>query len=1083
MMIKTGVLVFGMILLVLLAPFVASFTDSNFAMRSGSFGSGSYLGSQGIGLYGQSSQEICSSGQDFVVQVAPFGCTPTVVRSDLLEEQNVAVFCPLIATQLNPLIEIDRIDSVSFSGQERSPGISGIGFHPTRAALGFSSSSPIGSPVANDIGYAVIVLKQEKSEANMPDFVNGTLVANLRYKMRDIGVGSVTYYIPEMDSSEWENSFNQYGFWGDKGYIKVDGVGENSATISVYSGGDAKNKLRSFTLTKGKSSNEFYVPGFFCQAGAVLRLDDLVNPDTRARLSVSGEIVEIKKGETFLDNKCRIMDLASQGLLQNIDVRCEGDDGVVNFELSRSPSVKIKVDGEEYNVGVGHRIVSKDGTGIYLGDVRYSGQSEDQSNLQVSIFPSSSSLLELPTITASMKSSFKTIEAEKMSEQFGYEFELIGFSDGVNSDFSTFDSGEEFEEYFSGAMGDYDDVVDNFGSEVVGILGDADYTYGRQALVEAIKLADSVNQNEEAVKLCNEFSEIYSGESLGLCAERGVFANLGTSVYGVNVNGHFKEISFLDISEPSFREYGVVLSVGAESVSLTKGERKTIKSGEYVQLVSLDENSVKLNVGLKPSDESKDFIEKSVTLKEGESQTYGSNYNFGIADINIEKVAKISLSPNIKVDGTSSNFSFQIGIEKRAIQLTPEKTESRINTLNETIEKWTELSDNLEGIVKGFNAACIATQTVLTVKNLFTGMGGTAIARQDVNAYWKGVCKDYEALEFNSIDDCLVKNSDKIEASIKARANEIKSFNEEGINDDNRDDRLEDIASGLINQRFADPNDPGKNITIDKNFTDALLKTDSEGYLMSDREMRDIDMELSILASNPNDPIARDKFDKLMGNFYVRSGLEVGARTAADSYGINPKFVTVSAEGVKEDIAVDEFLLREGITDRPKEMTEKFARIYIDASTDTEYLVGHSADGVVKETYKRVDGAWVKDTEDTNPRGLKFTKYDSSSYKNKYKSPELTFFETSPYKGFPALVPIDSKNGWYAAVKQKTGTRGSIASYDDSGAVSSFSLCNVGKNGREEFNSGLGDDECRVFNPGTGSIYGTFPGLTKAETD
>ena len=42
-------------------------------------------------------REACAEGQDFVIQVQPFGCTPAVVRTDLLEEQDVPVFCQLLA--------------------------------------------------------------------------------------------------------------------------------------------------------------------------------------------------------------------------------------------------------------------------------------------------------------------------------------------------------------------------------------------------------------------------------------------------------------------------------------------------------------------------------------------------------------------------------------------------------------------------------------------------------------------------------------------------------------------------------------------------------------------------------------------------------------------------------------------------------------------------------------------------------------------------------------------------------------------------------------------------------------------------
>ena len=59
---------------------------------------------------------MCQQGQDFIIQVSPTGCTPAVVRSDLLSQQDVPVFCPLLATQTNPLINVNSIQSISFTG-------------------------------------------------------------------------------------------------------------------------------------------------------------------------------------------------------------------------------------------------------------------------------------------------------------------------------------------------------------------------------------------------------------------------------------------------------------------------------------------------------------------------------------------------------------------------------------------------------------------------------------------------------------------------------------------------------------------------------------------------------------------------------------------------------------------------------------------------------------------------------------------------------------------------------------------------------------------------------------------------------
>ena len=90
----------------------------------------------------------------------------------------------------------------------------------------------------------------------------------------------------------------------------------------------------------------------------------------------------------------------------------------------------------------------------------------------------------------------------------------------------------------------------------------------------------------------------------------------------------------------------------------------------------------------------------------------------------------------------------------------------------------------------------------------------------------------------------------------------------------------------------------------------------------------------------------------------------------------------------------------------------------------------------------------------------------------------IHYYETEPYQGYPSVVPFDKTNGWYASLKQTLPIGGNIASVDDSGRVSSFYLCNVGENGREE-NHG-GDDICEQINLYTGQPINQFPGITDA---
>ena len=142
---------------------------------------------------------------------------------------------------------------------------------------------------------------------------------------------------------------------------------------------------------------------------------------------------------------------------------------------------------------------------------------------------------------------------------------------------------------------------------------------------------------------------------------------------------------------------------------------------------------------------------------------------------------------------------------------------------------------------------------------------------------------------------------------------------------------------------------------------------------------------------------------------------------------------------------------------------------------------GTTAKGITLNSVSEPD---KKSIGETFSKGFK--KYVRSSYENPIKDyaklDTLKYFETEPYKGMPAVIPFDVQKGWYVATRQTLPGFGNIRAYDESGAPASFQICNVGENGRIDFDRGYEDDTCRSFNPGTGQIYGTFPALDEGET-
>ncbi|MBU2616856.1 MAG: hypothetical protein KKB79_02640, partial [Nanoarchaeota archaeon] len=286
---------------------------------------------------------MCREGQDFVLQISPKGCTPSVVRSDLLEKQNVPVFCPISAVQLNPLIDVEAIDGMTINGEVSGGSVGG--FHPARAALG-RGDLKVNSPVLGNIGYAVIVLRQNRNESSMPDFVEGNLTARISYDIKEhFGVGQATLYLPVMDDAEWNAGFNHYGFWEGLGYLRAESVGDERATISIYAGKADSSKIHggkitSRTISVGQTSSDISLSGAaYCLAGLNIRLDGLEAADKTVRLNINGEFTEVKEGEKFLDNRCRIRKINSYGVIDEAVVSCDEDSKQSTFTLTFSPKV------------------------------------------------------------------------------------------------------------------------------------------------------------------------------------------------------------------------------------------------------------------------------------------------------------------------------------------------------------------------------------------------------------------------------------------------------------------------------------------------------------------------------------------------------------------------------------------------------------------------------------------------------------------------------------------------------------------------------------------------------------------------
>ena len=865
-MIKNKKLNFAIILLIaiLLIGFISSSSYSRSNSNYGAFDS--FVKQDAI-----SEKERCEAGQDFLIQIAPFGCEPAVVRSDLLEEQNVPVFCQLAATKINPLIDVEAIESISFSG-EYPKEVSGISFHPARAALGVRGD--LNSPILENIGYAVIVLKKEEVEDNMPEFVEGNLTARIRYDIKNaFGIGRASFYLPELTDEDFEDKKVQYSFWqGKGGYLRAETIEENSATISIY------NDLRQVSkvnLEKGKTSGKISLPDFDCLANLQLKLDGIEAPDTRAKFEINGEIFEVTEGEKFLDNNCRVTRLSKKGIAEEVSVSCRTDEKTERFILRVSPKIRLDFEGakeESYEIG-DYLYEASNGKYVYLG---YAGTNKDTAkeedlyvyliampekrdvltSSEISEVASLARMYEPKRITGVPITDFIGNFLKFSSGTFinlykylkdGDSFEVIGFAktDGFlgkdvlvqgiagpeDSDFSNKerlqkelenlkdeldllknsiglsfedpfydldtqnneienlekeisdleksiddlkDSEKEAQENYELAMNDYDRVLNSYPNEPC----ENEVTCGEEALYKKIVLAFNSQQMLTVSNLCEEFKSGYpkSNKSLNdYCDNKLKLANQEISTNNFVISNQVKKISFEGINEPTLEEYSAVLRIKGpnneiQEFTLRKNQIINLAGfrdedkNEFIQLVGLDKDKARVKFNLY-AEGVVDKVKKATISSDTKiielnvPESFGSGYVFELEKVNLKNIAKVSVLPNIDNAGTTASFPFKVGIEKRAIQLSPEKTKEKIENLEKTITDWQDKSDSLGKVVKGLKGACLATGGYLTIKNFLSNTGGKGIARSEImrgNGGWNERCSAMVGeKKYSSFEECI----------------------------------------------------------------------------------------------------------------------------------------------------------------------------------------------------------------------------------------------------------------------------------------------------------------------------------------
>lgn len=1084
----------------------------------------------------QFGKEQCFARQDFIVQIAPAGCEPLVVRSDLLESQNVPVFCKLQLIKTNPLIEVPEITSiVSTKGFDKN--IVGIGFHPARAALR-TNRVLLGSPLINNVGYLVVVLKRKATEKEIPDLISANFSVKIKYNIeKAFGVGENMFYLTQMEDSEWEETYKKYGFWKGKGYVRALSIDPEGAEIGIYS--DKEKMIGRTRLNPGKSSDIYFLPGFYCTAAFNVHLQNINYPDTSALLNVNGDLLWVKRGDSFGDGACVVDSIIHNFVGSgNLNLRCK--DGT-RYSLKIKPKVNIEIseggNKETKEVGVGE-LIHSDSKKYYLV---YTGSYKAKNFIVILNSDKEKNEDELVTLNRQIDSFKREIEKKRSDDininQLNDNLKLIyqgsGNGDGNNLKFKYIGFGgkenmdmnndQDKLEMYNEAIRYYKKIADDYPYvRQYGATSEVGEIYGAYALMKAANLARDNQQYEDERNLLSTLIEKFPDSGYAEEAKSRLQTSLDVdSIKSIYVKGKTFLVMLQQIKPVGIEDLNAEIIVTNE-----RPERKTLgryDAVEYTYYVG-NGNNAKKQKGIASIEEiTEDFvvfkyeIEDKVNFRKidvGKSDLIGLT-KIAIAYTNVKREAQIKIIPKVYGTEQEANVSFNIGIEKRAIQLSDKKIKKLIESYDDQIKKWKTVNDKLGNLIKGWKGTCFAGAAVLIVKNFFNNLGGGARARQIVMERYRKICEEEMAQgKFATATQCFNHYSEFIDKEVELHKEGIQKVNER-ISEIEKQKNVTNAAGTLDYEKAAvEYRNKIKRIyenQMDNDDKEALEKADyltlreiDFAYTMKEKNGQ-ISGEMSKKFNESNDERVKTIMDPLReilkrekqansienslgikvsrpatGRFQLDRVYRLNREEFIQTFKINDSTILDSLFNGSEQI---EFAVWQApnIEDKGKIIKGSGDVIVtpIEKTKEGDYVAKSGLNSVIIKSVQSSDGKSNVTTEVLENDKYKFLAskakingfIESSELEcsNYYLNPEIKIYETGEYKGLPAIVPLDVREGWYVAAKTSGGVVG-VKIYEESGRPMIYYICNVGRNGKAEFLAGGGDDLCGMFNRETGEF-------------
>jgi len=158
-----------------------------------------------------------------------------------------------------------------------------------------------------------------------------------------------------------------------------------------------------------------------------------------------------------------------------------------------------------------------------------------------------------------------------------------------------------------------------------------------------------------------------------------------------------------------------------------------------------------------------------------------------ISAIDTKKEVHVTILPGTGEAYSTSNFTINIGIDKRPFDFTPGQLKAQIDALNDIIDTLNKITSNLEEVVRVWKKTCLATFAFLTLKSSFFSGTAKNIARKDVASYYEQKCnREVAEDKFTSVDSCYFHYTDQINSAVDSNEQAIETVNDklEGLTPD-----------------------------------------------------------------------------------------------------------------------------------------------------------------------------------------------------------------------------------------------------------------------------------------------------------